>query len=114
MSGVNAFVVDLRDITIPIFSREWISGIATKQNWSVQSVMKTRCTDDVSGDGRSILARTYAMYGGANYSPWIKVPQGSYANWGNNNADLRDYRLNLMSEKSLITTASFYGVWNLN
>ena len=53
-TGVSALVVELKNITIPIFSGEWMSGFSTKQNWSVQSVMKTRCTDAVSGDGRVI------------------------------------------------------------
>ncbi|MBS7020855.1 MAG: hypothetical protein KH135_03160 [Firmicutes bacterium] len=113
-AGVNALVVGLYNVQIPILGNIWTSGIETKQNWGIQEVMKTDATDNVSGDGRVILARTYEMTGGGNYSSWITVPKGSWANWGNYNADKDQYRLQLKSQKNLITTASFYGNWSIN
>lgn len=111
--NANALIVNLEDITIPIFKGTWISAQKDKDNWSYQYIKKTKCTDDLSGDGRVINARTQDMYGGGNFSSWITVPY-TYATWGDYNGDKSTYRLHLQSNKWLATTASFWGTWNLD
>lgn len=108
--GASAQTYNITGITIPAFKGSWISSQVDKSSTSVQQVKKTSCTDNLTGDGRVIIGRTYAMLSPAGYSSWIEVPY-SYSNWGSENNGVNSYKLWLQSNKNLPTTATFSGSW---
>lgn len=108
--GVKAKEYVISNITIPSLKGTWISGQKDKTSNSIQQIKKTKCVDNVSGDGRVILARTYSMLDPAGYSTWIEVPY-SYANWGGETDHIGSFKLSLQSNKLLPTTATFSGSW---
>lgn len=111
--GVNAQSVSI-NVTIPWFSNSVLAAdhVDKDESGPVQQVKKISCVDNVSGDGRVILAQTYSYYDPAGASSWIEVPY-SYANWGTQNNFAGQFRLMLKSNKSLPTTASFSGTWKV-
>lgn len=112
--NASAAVINFADITIPVFSGRYMSSERQKDNNNQQYMKKIDCTDDISGDGRAIIARTYSPYSNIGYSSWIELPKNSNVTWGNENKTISGYKLQLQSQKSLPTTASFYGTWTLN
>lgn len=114
LSGVSALVVEIVNIQIPIMQMSWVSKEYNKQTTGNQSVMKTQSYDNITHDPRAIKARTYAVYGGGNYSDWVTVPQNKWAVITGSNKQIEPYKLNLRSDKQLLTTATFYGNWNIN
>lgn len=111
--GVNAKSLSI-NVTIPWFSGSVLAAdYIDKDSSGIQQVKKTSCTDNVSGDGRVILAQTYSYYNPAGTSSWIEVPY-SYNNWGSENSFIGQFRLMLKSNKSLPTTASFSGTWKVS
>lgn len=115
---LSAFGVDAQSVainaTIPWFSNSvLVKDHVDKEEIGIQQVKKTSCTDNVSGDGRVILAETYSYFDPAGVSGWIEVPY-SYNNWGDKNSFTGQFRLMLKSNKSLPTTASFSGSWKLS
>ncbi|MDO5002746.1 MAG: hypothetical protein Q4E39_00760 [bacterium] len=109
--GVSASQYTISNITIPAIKGTWISPQKDKSTSSIQRVKKTRCTDNVSGDGRVIIGRTYSMLAPSGFSSWIEVPY-SYNNWGSENSYMGSFKLNLQSNKNLPTAATFSGVWS--
>lgn len=103
------------NIKIPSFKGSWISPDHIKGTSSYQYVQKTGCVDDLTADGRVIIAKTYKKTGGGTpSSSWIEVPY-SDATWGSQNALAgHTYALWLQSNKSLPTTASFAGSWTVD
>lgn len=112
--NANAAVLGLANIKIPAFSAIYTSSEHAKDTNNQQYIKKIDCTDNISGDGRVILARTYSPYAGVGYSSWIETPKGSNATWGSQNTTIAGYKIQLKSNKSLPTAATFYGTWNLN
>ncbi|MBO5138095.1 MAG: hypothetical protein J6B89_00435 [Bacilli bacterium] len=112
--NANAATVGLANIKIPTFSTIYMSTEHQKDTENQQYIKKIDCTDNLSGDGRVILARTYSPYAGVGYSSWIEAPKGSNATWGNENKTVAGYKIQLKSNKSLPTAATFYGTWTLN
>lgn len=111
--GVNAKNVAV-NVTIPIFSQSILAkDHISKDEYGIQQIKKESCVDNVSGDGRVVLAQTYSYYDPVGPSGWIEVPY-SYANWGNKNSSTGQFRLILKSNKSLPTTASFSGTWKIS
>lgn len=111
--GVNAKNVAV-NVTIPIFSQSILAkDHVNKEESGIQQIKKESCVDNVSGDGRVVLAQTYSYYDPVGPSGWIEVPY-SYANWGNKNSSTGQFRLILKSNKSLPTTASFSGTWKIS
>ncbi len=111
--GVNAKNVAV-NVTIPIFSQSILAkDHISKEESGIQQIKKESCVDNVSGDGRVVLAQTYSYYDPVGSSGWIEVPY-SYANWGNKNSWIGQFRLTLKSNKSLPTTASFSGTWKIS
>ena len=68
--NVQAQLKELVDITIQMFSIEYMTK-GTKATDSYQYIKKTKCKDDVSGDGRAITAGLHETTGNANpnYDP---------------------------------------------
>lgn len=111
--GVNAKNVAV-NVTIPIFSQSILAkDHISKEESGIQQIKKESCVDNVSGDGRVVLTQTYSYYDPVGSSGWIEVPY-SYANWGNKNSWIGQFRLTLKSNKSLPTTASFSGTWKIS
>lgn len=114
--GVGASqIYHYANITIPRFKGTWVSPEHIKQTSSYQYAKKTGCVDDVSGDGRVIIGKTYKKTGsGPANSSWKEVTY-SGVNWGTENNYIYDtYSLWLQSNKSLATTASFTGSWTVD
>ena len=114
MFNVNAetFVYKIVDIKIPVFSKAWTSRGQYKETNSLQYIKKTKCTDDLSGDGRVILAAvkntsTNTNSGVVEAKPNIKVAIP-------NSQNVRTNVLYLQSSKSLPTTATFSGEWTVD
>lgn len=111
--GVDAKSVSI-EITIPILGQSKLAKERVeKKEYGIQQIKKEKCVDNVSGDGRVVLAKTYSHYDPAGSSSWIEVPY-SYANWGNENSFIGQFSLRLKSNKSLPTTASFSGTWKIS
>ena len=106
--------VHIMDVTIPIFGGSWLSSNYEKETWNVQSVLKDECTDDISGDGRAIMAKAHATWNENQSSAWIETVKKSYVNFDNNTARPGSWKLYLKSKKSLPTTASYWGAWIYN
>lgn len=111
--NVEAGSLNFQNIKIPAFKNNYISAQVKKTTTQAQSIKKTSCKDDWSGDGRVITARTRNMYGGDNYSEWIEVPY-SYNTWGSSNREISYYTVHLQSDKWLASTATFNGTWVYN
>ena len=111
--GVNAKNVAV-NVTIPIFSQSILAkDHVNKEESGIQQIKKESCVENVSGDGRVVLAQTYSYYDPVRSSGWIEVPY-SYVNWGSENSWTGQFRLMLKSKKSLPTTASFSGTWKIS
>ncbi|MDD3341768.1 MAG: hypothetical protein PHN72_06250 [Bacilli bacterium] len=114
--NVQAQVKKMVDITIPIFSREYMTK-GYKSTYSYQYIKKTKCQDDVSGDGRTIIAGLHETTGSANpnYDPArvIAAPNQD-VQFDNNSKRMGSWNLYLNSQKSLPTTASFWGTWTID
>lgn len=111
--SVDALRVVFNDITIPTWSGIYTSAEKTKEGNDRQYITKENAIDSLTGDGREIKARTYRTTGGSNYSTWITAPKGQKVTWGDINTSPNFYKLQLKSNKSLPTTAGFWGVWEL-
>ncbi|MCI8547501.1 MAG: hypothetical protein HFJ38_01290 [Bacilli bacterium] len=118
LGTVNAHAkaeISIMDVTIPVFEGSWISGNYEKDTWTVQSVKKQDCIDNISGDGRVILAKAHATWNENSSSNWTETVKNAYVNFnGGDTANPGSWRLYLKSNKFLPTTASFWGSWRYN
>jgi hypothetical protein len=111
--NVSAQTVTLNDVTILSFRGTTLASKSFKSGQNVQKIRKTSCTDDLSGDGRVVLAGLHATTAGANDPSWVTVGY-SNTSFNNNSKSMGSWNLNLQSNKNLPTTASFWGVWTVN
>lgn len=110
--NVESFVYKIVDIKIPALSKSWTSRWQYKETNSLQYIKKTKCTDDLSGDGRVILVAVKNTSTNTNSdvveaNPNIKVAIP-------NSQNVRTNVLYLQSNKSLPTTAIFSGEWTVD
>ena len=113
--NVNAKqTLTLKDITIPIFSGTYLSTQANKDIDNLQYIKKTSCVDNLSGDGRVILAKADGMLTGMKDSAWVEAKPNTNVSFGSNSKTIGLWRVDLKSNKSLPTTATFNGVWTID
>lgn len=109
--NAKAQVVAIQNVTIKSFKGIWTSSKTYEKTTTVeQRVKKTSCWDNVTGDGRVILGRGNANSAGI-VSDWVEVPY-SFNYMGSRSKTIAFWSLQLQSNKSLLTTATFYGVWS--
>lgn len=115
-SGVFANSVAIVNLTIPNFSNPVTTGNHNKDNFGVQSAIKTGCTDNLSGNEMAIQTRVYSVNYGY-YGSWYNLPKGTDVTITSSDGALASpgtFRLNLRAKNSFITTGNFNGAWNLN
>ena len=112
--NANAQTLSLVDITIPSFKGTYMTSQQDKWDTNTQYIKKTECTDDLSGDGRAILAKVHGMFAGMSDSSWVTATKNQNVSFGSNSQTIGGWKLYLQSNKNLITTASFWGVWTIN
>ena len=115
-TGIQAQVVSLVDITIPSLSKTYTKK-AAKTNFNVQYIKKTKCKDDLSGDGRVILAGLHETTGNGhpNGDPaWVTTEDNKKVSFGTKSQEAGSWNLYLKSKKSLLTTTSFWGEWTVD
>lgn len=115
--NTQAQAVQLTDVTIPAFSGTTIAKKAGKNGFNTQYIKKTKCTDDLSGDGRVIKAGLHETTGNANpnYDPaWVIASPNTNVAFDYRSQETGSWNLYLASQKSLITTASFWGTWTID
>lgn len=116
MTGVQAQVVQLIDITIPTLSGNYMKK-AEKFGFNTQYIKKTKCTDDFSGDGRAILAGLHQTTGNGNLDgdpAWVTATENVKVSFDAKSKNAGSWNLYLKSNKSLLTTASFWGEWTVD
>lgn len=116
VTGVQAQVVKLVDITIPTLSKTYIKK-AAKTGFNTQYIKKTKCNDDVSGDGRAILAGLHETTGNGHPDgdpAWVTATLNNKISFGVRSQNAGSWNLYLKSNKSLLTTASFWGEWTVD
>lgn len=113
-TSANAEVIyNIQSITIPAYKINWKSPQQSKYNtWVEQTAKKTHCTDDITLDGRVILGRAMQMLtGGYTTTDWLELPPQQEVGLGEKSKQVGGYKLYLQSNKWLMTTATFSGVW---
>lgn len=115
-SGVSAGSVAIVNLTIPNLSHTVTTGNHNKDNFGVQSAVKTGCKDNLSGNEMAIQTRVYSINYGS-YGNWYNLPKGSNVTITSSDGVLASpgtFRLNLKAKNSFVTTGNFNGAWNLN
>lgn len=115
--NASAQDVNLVDITIPSFSATTIAKKAGKSDFNTQYIKKTRCTDDISGDGRVIKAGLHETTGNAhpNGDPsWVIASPNQKVAFDYRSKEAGSWNLYLASQKWFVTTASFWGTWTVD
>lgn len=115
--NAQAQVVYLEDITIPIFSGVVTAKSAAKTGFNTQYIKKTKCTDDISGDGRVINAGLHLTTGNGNPNndpSWVEAKPNQNVAFNSKSTQAGGWELYLASNKSLVTTASFWGQWTVD
>lgn len=113
-ANANTQKVTLTDITIPILKGTYVSSQEDKEFTNTQYIKKTKCKDDVSGDGRVILARVKAMFSNVDGSEWVEAKPKKNIAFDDESKKIGGWKLWLQSNKNLLTTASFWGEWTVN
>lgn len=111
--NANARTLVLQDVTIPSFSGIYSTNEHVKGNENLQYIQKTGCTDDLTGDGRVILSKVHGTLTGMNDSNWVEAKPNQNISYGSNSRTVGNWKVYLKSNKSLATTASFWGVWTI-
>lgn len=113
--GVNADTVNIVNVKIPILSRAYTNAQIKETN-STQYIKKTSCTDDLTGDGRVIIAavKNYSHLNTQyeNSTPVEASPNTNVAMPKSNKSG--NVTLFLQSKKNLPTTATFNGIWTID
>lgn len=100
-------------IKIPAFKGDYLSSQRDKGDFSLQYIMKTACTDDLTGDGRVINAKAHGMLSGMSDSDVVETKPNVNVSFGSKSAEIGLWRVHLESKKSLPTTATFFGIWTI-
>lgn len=112
--NVEARVVHIAGITIPVFKGTYMSSQQNKSVDNLQYIKKISCIDNLSGDGRAIDARAHGMLAGMTDSPWVEAKPNQKVSFGANSKTIGIWKLYLQSRKSLPTTATFSGEWTID
>ena len=107
----NPVVVAINDITIPTLRKTWTSEQFLKYNNTTQFVTETDCIDKVSGDGRAIEGNAISLLHGVGSTGFKELPKGKKIDMGEVSKNMGNWKLQLRSKKSFVTTASFWGIW---
>ena len=111
LGNVEARVVHIAGITIPVFKGTYMSSQQNKSVDNLQYIKKTSCTDNLSG---AIDARAHGMLAGMTDSPWVEAKPNQKVSFGANSKTIGIWKLYLQSRKSLPTTATFSGEWTID
>lgn len=114
--GVNATTYfTIQNITIPSMSTNWTSQQADKGPDGVyqQKVKKISCVDDLSGDGRALSGRILFLFGSGGYTDYKPLPQGTNVSFGSSTVEMGAYKLQVKSDKKLLTTATASLNWDI-
>ncbi len=109
-----AQTLTLINVTIPALKGTYMTSQQDKYNTNTQYIEKTECTDDLTGDGRAIIAKVHGMFAGMVDSSWVNTPKNQNVSFGSNSQSIGGWKLYLQSNKNLITTASFWGIWTID
>ena len=115
LSGVNATTYfTIQGITIPAMSANWTSQQVDKgHDANEQKVKKISCKDNVSGDGRAISGRILYLFSGGGYTEYKTLPQDVNVSFGNNTISMGAYKLQIKSNKKLLTTTKASINWDI-
>lgn len=115
VSVTASYVVNITNVKIPAFKGNYISGQKEKSDTGLQYIKKTKCTDDLTGDGLVILARTMGMLSGTySETDFVEALPNTDVSLGVKSKTVQGYKLILQSNKKLVTTATFSGKWTLD
>lgn len=113
--GVNATTYfTINDITVPAFSANWTSKQGNKgDDGNQQKIKKISCVDNVSGDGRALSGRVLILFGSGGSTGYKSIPQGTNVAFGSSTVEMGAYKIQIRSDKSLLTTAKASVNWDI-
>lgn len=111
--GVQAKVYAITYFKIPSWSGTAWTDQADKDTLGYHKVKKNECKDSVSGDERAIRGKIMTLFGSGKTSAAKDLPKGVTVKFSDVGTDYGAYKLGLYSVKSLLTTARYYGIWDL-
>lgn len=113
VSGINAMVLAVDGLVLPIMQGYAVYGDAAKDNNGYHRVKKIDCFDDLSGDGRVVVGRIQSLTSSGGVSSEHELPKNEWYQF-EEFQNSGSFNLQVRSKKFLITTASFYGTWQLD
>ncbi len=111
--GVNAKTYAITQLHIPIKSAPAFSEAVEKDTFSTyQMLQKDTCTDNLTHDERAINGYIMALTAGPGNSSARSLPKGKQIVFTDYSQAAGTYRSVYMSNKSLYTAATYWGVWS--
>lgn len=62
----------------------------------------------------SMKARTYATLSPSGYSDWINLQKKAEQDWGNQNSDINQYKLQIKCTGYNLLNEKYWGIWKYN
>lgn len=109
ISGVkaNGTYLSFANITIKAFGGTYVTDQVYKTNTTLQTIETTDMTT-------TMKARTRAMITPSGYSSYITLKKNQSQNWGSENNELNQYKLEITCTGYNLLNESYWGTWKYN
>ena len=112
ITNVNAEVHGFFGVTVKRLKGIYTSDPYTKTDTGSQYLFESSCTDNLSGDDRTVESRLYRVVTPI-YTDWVTAIKNASVSYGSVTQTVTDWKFMLRSKNNFLTTATFYGyVWN--